>query len=86
MNKTLNSAGALIIVICLILTTSTVIGIKNEFFLNKDYNLYNVHGKEIGGPIVWDNLMDFEGFMPSQWDRNISYDFYHADDFQFDDS
>jgi hypothetical protein len=37
------------------------------------------------GPIVWDNGLDFSGLMHAQWDESKQFDFYLADDFQFDE-
>lgn len=35
--------------------------------------------------VVFDNGMDYDGLYAAQWDENLSFDAYPADDFQFDE-
>jgi hypothetical protein len=70
----------------LIISSISVTADIEKKIQNVDINFIKELDSINNGPIVWDNVMDFSGFMHSQWDENKQFDFYHADDFEFDET
>ncbi|KYK23717.1 hypothetical protein AYK21_02230 [Thermoplasmatales archaeon SG8-52-2] len=72
----------LILVVMLFSSVSVTADIEKNINSNLNYESESINK----GPVVWDNRLEFSGFMHAQWDVSKQFDFYIADDFQFDET
>ncbi|UCF50005.1 MAG: PKD domain-containing protein [Thermoplasmatales archaeon] len=80
----IKEAIVLVIALSMILSTS-VIAETDDFQTPKTKIEGSGQAPGAIGSVVWDNGMEYENLMATQWDESIDFDSYVADDFHFDE-
>lgn len=83
--KILKGAVVLLLALAMVFSSGAV---ANTRVKQTEITLNTTHeGTSAGtiGAVVWDNGMDYQGLMSTQWDAGIQFDSYLADDFHFEE-